>query len=1108
MANSKTKLANGGKKRKPQAEKENQKPQHNETELPAKKAKGEVKNETEDAAPNNAVKKIDASHINKGIFKIFAKLQETSKLANVDKHVGEMIALLTNETDDDARLATCAYALKRLVRCTGADDMQSVALSACQIHRILRQVPHIDPLELLATLKRELHVSSQSKAKEESLAGVGQLITVMAILQSQHFEKPSKELIEQIYPLLISNLKGREYLVNMCVDIMTESFQQLSPKLFEAHVWPLLQLELNKPLSALKLPQCDLLLAIHLLYPKLLSRKQLESSLWRNQPQYAQLFDLYLNNSAKPSDDVCTRLAKFLSHKANGELYKTFVQHVESQLPLRHNTAKGFVIRTLAYVLIHSADGNSELFSPSLIQMLIQELATARQLKPSEKVKPSQLQLREICLEFEQTLLLSFEHHLQQDASKVKLLRSLLDVELQLDSVTQTPRITSQLLGQLNAEGVKEMLQFYSQKLINANEELYKMHGEHCLKQLQQLLFNPKLTEPKEHLNLILLTASFHVNESGVACEPKKASAFSRQSAARCEEILYSYLLRKPSKSVDLLTTLVDRLRSTLQALNVLLEQQDESKVRAKLTPELKQAWLKIKQLLLNEKANSKSTTSSISSAFDALILCLGLSIYTPNCSAPIELLNDLFICKENALKATKKKGKEEMKWQDVLTDLLLQLLVQKGHFWRELVNAAGGALMPQLNRDNLEQLLVVLDMSKNPLGDKEDDDDAEGDEEADDDEDEDEQSSDDEDDDNDDDEEDDDAEEEDDEEEDDDEEGATNLELIRENVRKALLAENNNDGDDDMNDASSVDWNDVDEAEGERLNLALEQAFQSFKPKGGSGGQGKKAKNKQQTKSERINATTLLHFRVRVLDLVELYIQKQPEMESLLDALISVFYVYEFCSNSADKSQQSLAEASKKLLRKFLNQKMSFDSSQSIDKQAIVDAIELFIKPEQVEDPKKSQKQQQKQQPINAKKKGDVAEWRNKCVAYLVSQFDESDVTKTPVWSLLQCYLADWAERRNSPHSLASFDAILQSQWKGIPQLAASLAALLKGKLRNFRRQQILELLVKHSRRIANALTKEQRDELIDTLTNYTAVGQKDGNLRTKLLKQLQPNK
>lgn len=41
------------------------------------------------------------------------------------------------------------------------------------------------------------------------------------------------------------------------------------------------------------------------------------------------------------------------------------------------------------------------------------------------------------------------------------------------------------------------------------------------------------------------------------------------------------------------------------------------------------------------------------------------------------------------------------------MTDVLLHLLLQTGHLW------------PQLGKENLEQLLVILDVNKNPLGDK-----------------------------------------------------------------------------------------------------------------------------------------------------------------------------------------------------------------------------------------------------------------------------------------------------------------------------------------------------------------------------------------------------
>jgi len=64
-----------------------------------------------------------------------------------------------------------------------------------------------------------------------------------------------------------------------------------------------------------------------------------------------------------------------------------------------------------------------------------------------------------------------------------------------------------------------------------------------------------------------------------------------------------------------------------------------------------------------------------------------------------------------------------------VLTDALLQLLLQTGHFWREFVNLVGTALIPHLEHANLEQVLEVLNMNQNPLSKKDDDEDESNDE-------------------------------------------------------------------------------------------------------------------------------------------------------------------------------------------------------------------------------------------------------------------------------------------------------------------------------------------------------------------------------------------
>ncbi|KAM8719904.1 hypothetical protein ACLKA7_006028 [Drosophila subpalustris] len=1058
--------------------------------VPEKKRKLVVKEEKEEK--KEAEKESAAlSNLNKDIFALFNNMKDL-KPENIDKHLKNMLKLLTDEDNENQCAATSAYAIKRLVRCTGADDMDAVATSGSYLCAIVSKVPGVDPIALLETLKRELPVGSQQKGKEESLAAVGQLITALAIIKSPHFKQPSSELIGAIYPILVALLKGREYVMHMCADIMADSFKQVDAKNFESHVWPLLQLELNKPLSGLKVHSCDLLLAVHLNYSKLLPLKQLESSLWRKQPEYGQLFELYMNSGSIEVTGPYARLGRFLATTANGKLLAEWQQHIVQLLPLKHNTAKGYVIQTFAFILLHFEDGNNakedspllQLFaSEPLMQLLLQELSTAKQLtdKLAKKAKPAQIQLRDICRRFEASLLLSFKCQLKQDGSKLSILKHLLQLQLQLDGIFQTPRLTNQLLDHLGEQGLQSMYTFYSKQFTSNKPEFSKMHREHCLKYMQLLLQSPKLSERKKQLKFLLSISIFHLNEQEQPCTPAEAAAFSRQGAARCEEIFFSCLLHKIGNSSEQLEALVSQLRDTLRQLSKLLAQPDiETKLRSKQTPELQAAWQQVLQVLnapaaaAAAPAASKDNKQTLALVFDALILFLGLALYAPSCNVPIELLNDLFICKKNALKKSKKAASAELGWQDVVTDVLLQLLLQTGHFWRVFVNKIGGVLMPQLGKENLEQLLVTLDMNKNPLGDKQDEQESDDDEEQDEDD-----SS--------------DEEEEDDEEEPeaDDDEAATNLEQIRENVRKALLDEDNAMNDD----ASSVDWNDVDEAQGERLNLALERAFQAFKPKG----QNIKSKDEHQTKSERINSTTLLHFRVRVLDLVELFVQSQPQLDVLLDALTSVYHVFQV--SREDDKLQPLAEASKKTLRMLIRQKISYKESE--DKQPIVDCIKQFMAPaeEPSTDPKK---QSQKPQPF--KKKGEIAEWRNKCVAYLVTQFNEEDVTKSLVWPLLEGYVQDWISRRNSPHTLAGFACILDSSWVGVPRLAITFAKFLSNDLRKFRRNQILEMLNGHAGNIRKAIgnNKDVKQELITALVDFNAEGIKERHQCINLLHYL----
>lgn len=112
------------------------------------------------------------------------------------------------------------------MRCTGADDKDAVASSASYMHAILTQVDELQPLELLHLVKVKLPVGPQSK--DDTLAAVGQIVTALSIIRSQYMKEPSVELIQTIYPMLVVHLKGREYLMSLCADIIADTFRLVS----------------------------------------------------------------------------------------------------------------------------------------------------------------------------------------------------------------------------------------------------------------------------------------------------------------------------------------------------------------------------------------------------------------------------------------------------------------------------------------------------------------------------------------------------------------------------------------------------------------------------------------------------------------------------------------------------------------------------------------------------------------------------------------------------------------------------------------------------------------------------------------------------------------
>nr|CAD7193968.1 unnamed protein product [Timema douglasi] len=83
-----------------------------------------------------------------------------------------------------------------------------------------------------------------------------------------------------------------------------------------------------------------------------------------------------------------------------------------------------------------------------------------------------------------------------------------------------------------------------------------------------------------------------------------------------------------------------------------------------------------------------------------------------------------------------------------------------------------------------------------------------------------------------------------------------------------------------------SLDLDDMDPEEGQRINKELAQAFKKYKS----------ATNNRKSKKMPRKDKALSHFRVRVLDLIEIYISSEPSLESCLDLIMPLFHLLEYC--------------------------------------------------------------------------------------------------------------------------------------------------------------------------------------------------------------------
>ncbi|XP_061755015.1 myb-binding protein 1A-like protein isoform X2 [Nerophis ophidion] len=302
---------------------------------------------------------------------------------------------------------------------------------------------------------------------------------------------------------------------------------------------------------------------------------------------------------------------------------------------------------------------------------------------------------------------------------------------------------------------------------------------------------------------------------------------------------------------------------------------------------EQKQAWDSMLESVASLKKKAKKGHSAESRAFQQLFLLVGLHLF----KAPDELLDimrDLQSCVDKAQQATKKKKKTttqaskqeeaEPEWVEVLVDILLSLLSQPSRHIRQVCKTVFTSICPHVTAAALTAILDVLDPDRDNMEEgavvvvedsKKADKDDEMDEESD--------------------TSDDDSEKDDDDDQEDEEmevDQNFKMDLMKVLQKNNALAGEEDGSDDDLDDDSMM-----------KLDNSLSALFSEQKKK-------MQAKKDEKTKLQK-EKTLLRDFKIKVLDLVEVFISRQAGSPLVLGLVQPLLSIIDRGMNSGNEQQE-----------------------------------------------------------------------------------------------------------------------------------------------------------------------------------------------------------
>ncbi|XP_044261634.1 rDNA transcriptional regulator pol5 [Tribolium madens] len=917
----------------------------------------------------------------------FTKL--TNGLEKVRVKAGvDLLRYLTSDKNGEQGVDELKYALGRLIRGLGSSKIQAKTGFFSALVALLN-LKSFTIEEIFTHVEKELHKGGSNSKSENADICSGQILLCGAILRSNLYENCDEKEKIKIVEMLLKAGKERSYLNLASCKFLTDLFEKIEQKEFENLFFPLVKSDLAKPWQEHSLDTLFLLLQIQNHFPGSLHSKFLKNNLGTEEVICSEsLYDLALTLTTIPrvsslKHPIFDLFINILSHT---DLIVNFFNELDRTL-IRQNRNKFFVATRLLTGILNELNDPSlipELLTRNYLQQLINTYKTA-------VGKQKDKEFQNLTQKLFETLVNSLKKDGVKSKIKIKVLKALLFYPgtFIFEKVTKS-KLVQNITASLNTEGVKKLAGIYrdvilatNDKVVNDNtrEKWWNVDRIYASHLLVKLLNHPSMHDNNEWKVEQLV----FLMKLGLL----KDDNIGHELADSFKETFYSSLDLKLSKLDDLRQILskITQEFATLVAL-----------VRHPLSEENGEMWQRTLDLATKLENSSKKKNS----VFHTLFLHLGLQLFNNNnTKLASDSLEELFVCYDK----TKKKSVDEndLVWIEVVVDLFLNLLSHNSHLLRSVINCVFPHLCKYMTDSAIHQILSVLDPKNdsNPLT-RVDESSSDEEEEVED------------------------EEEEEEEEESDEEEEEPVNDKLRMALHQALGANVDSE-------AESIDLDDLDDEEGEKLDEALSQAFKQFKPNLG--------KRKKQKKDEE----ALTHFRIRVLDLIEIYLNSNPSMILTLEIMLPLLQCLEFCIR--DDHQKPLQDRLKSCLKKLSSLK-KFEDCEGVNEEILVDLLKSLLE----------------KGTRNVIIIQEMAEKISECCIFVIN-CSELVIMKKKKKSGIKAVIKDGLEafftRRDCVIPYVLFKNLVQTNWEGVLGLVSHLFGFVfANSIRPFRRSQAVELL------------------------------------------------